>query len=106
MKVGDPIWVMLCGADDWREGVVSSAPEHGWVGVRGLSGRPGVVSVRLDRTCPSPPSSALREERRSIEEAARRGAADRVEHEARALGLTREQVRRLRRAALGAGGAS
>lgn len=105
MKVGDPIWVMH-GADDWREGVVSGAPEHGWVGVRGLSGRPGVVSVRVECVRTSPPSSALREERRSIEEAAHRGAADRVEREARALGLTREQVRRLRCAVLGAGGAS
>lgn len=37
------------------------------------------------------------------ERAACRGAADRVETAARALGLTRAQVKRLRRAALGEG---
>jgi hypothetical protein len=47
VKVGDTVWVMRHGT--WREGVVSSTPEHGWVGVRGISNIAGVVSVRTSQ---------------------------------------------------------
>lgn len=43
MKPGDRVFVDDNGRQ--HEAVVSSEPEHGWVGLRGIPGRPGVVSV-------------------------------------------------------------